>query len=203
MPLRVLVFVLVLGLGTGIAVLSAYQEDFDSGFGIAVTGTMVLGGVLWFVGWRRRAWRMAHGSLVLGPVLAGVIAVTAAGSNTVAAVVLSARGVPVEVSAVSLDEADEDGFRTYALVPMDGGPAIRGLLRTDREFDHNRVVTALIDPAEFVRPAFPGEQDTTFWVLIYLFGVGCLAATTLGAGFPLTARGSLVEGEDRETGTPR
>lgn len=200
---RVLVFVVVLGLSVGIAAVSAHQEDAEAGIGLGFAGTMVLCGLLWFVGWRRGAWRMSHGTLVLGPVLAGVIAVAAAGPNTIAAVVLAARGELVEVSAVPVSEADEDGNRSYVLVPLDGGDTIRGVLRTDREFDDTRVARVLVDPAGFVRPAFPDDLETVVWVLISLFGVGCLAVTTIGAGYPITPRGSDVEGEDSEAGAAR
>jgi hypothetical protein len=184
---RILMFVAVLGSSAGIAVISAHQEDSGSGIGIAIIGFIVQAGVLWFVAWLRGAWRLAHGKGSLGVFLAGLVAVTTAGSTAVSEVVLTARGELVDVVVAAQTAAYEDGDRVYLLAPVSGSIPVRGSLHTKRNIDDGQTVTVLVDRDGFVRPMLPEDMATTLFVIIVLAGVGLLAAIMIGSGFPLSA----------------
>jgi hypothetical protein len=179
-------FVAVLGLSAGVAVITAPQ-DFEATSGTGLGGTFLICGILWFVAWRRKAWGPRFGTGALGMALAGVMGVAAAGSTAVSEVVLAARGEPVEVVIVSRGEADADGDRIYELAPRAESTAVRGNLHTTRKLDEGATLTVLADPNEFVRPSLPEDVAAVPWVLIVLLGVGFLALSMIGFGFPLEA----------------
>jgi hypothetical protein len=118
--------------------------------------------------------------------LAG-LAVMAAGWTAVSQVVLTARGELVDVVVWTQRAADEDGFRLYALAPVVESTSVRGNLRTKQEFDNGQTVTVLVDPDGFVRPMLSDDMDTAVSVILVLAGVGLLAASMIGCGFPLWA----------------
>jgi hypothetical protein len=180
-------FVGVLGLSAGVAVLAAHQEAFDMGFAVGLFGTLAICGTLWLVAWLRRAWRPAswYDLQVLGMSLAGVIATAAAGQIALSNVVLSARGELVDVVAVTTTSADEDGYRVYSLAPLSESTSLRGDLHTNQEIDDGEVVTVLADRNGFVRPMLPEDVDTVPFVIIVLAGTGFLAGGMIGYGFPL------------------
>lgn len=183
---RVLAFVVVLGLSLGSAVLAAHQEQFDAGFGIAMLALIALGGVLWFVAWRRRAWYLRGGNGLLGLTLAGLVAAGPAAATAVSDVLLSTRGERVDVVVTQVYADDES--RLYTLTPTAGAPPVRGDLNTSQDFDDGQTVTVLVDRGGFVRPALPEDLDAVAFVIITLAGIGVLAGTIIGAGFPLDAR---------------
>jgi hypothetical protein len=183
---RVLMFVAVLGVSSTVAVVAAHQERFDAGFGILMVGVAAIGGLLWLVAWWRGAWRLSHGYNALAVSLAGLAAVTAAGSTAVSEVVLAARGELVDVSLVELD-VDPDQHHRYALVPVTESAPVYGDLHTKQVFPHGQPVAVLVDRSEFVRPMLPEDMDTVGFVLITLAGIGLLAGGMIGFGFPLGA----------------
>lgn len=183
LPHRALMFVAVLGLSAGVVVISAHQEDFNAGFGIAMVGFIAIAGMLWIVAWLRGAWRL-H---ALAMSFAGLVAVIGAGSTAVSEVVLMARGELVDVVVATQMDADEDGYRLYALVPATESTSVRGNLHTKQEFDDGQAVTVLVDRNGFVRPMLPEDMDTVFFVIIVLAGVGFLAVCVIGFGYPLAA----------------
>jgi hypothetical protein len=198
--IRVLTLVVVLGLAAGVAVLAAHQEDSDTALGLGITGLVVLGGTLFFVAYRRGAWRPWNGNAVLAVTLAGLVAVITAGSSAVSQVVLTTRGEQVDVVVVALDtEADAKGYRSYAVVTAAESTPLRGALHTREPLNDGEVVTVLADPAGFVRPLLPADTATTTFVLIALAGVALLVATTLRTGFPLTTRDGVHPEQNRFT----
>lgn len=129
---------------------------------------------------------MSSGNGALALSLAGLVAVTSAGSTAVSEVVLAARGELVEVTLVEWD-VTSDQHHLYALVPMTESNPVYGDLYTKHVFPHGQPVTVLAHPSEFVRPMLPEDMDTVGFVLITLAGIGLLVMSMIGLGFPLGA----------------
>ena len=169
----------------GLAVLSAVVDD---GSGIGLLGFLLLAPTLWIVALRRGPWQLTERAPRFWMCVLGVIMVGIAGTHAVSHTVLAARGETMEVEVLAQDPADESGDRTYSLFRASDLSILPDTFTTDRELDEDAVFTLLIDPEGVVEPIFPEDLDAVTWVLLAVAGVGLLAITVIGFGFPLGDR---------------
>lgn len=185
LPHRVLAFVVILGTCVGLAVVSLTVAD---GGGIALLGILLLAATLWFVALRRGPWQLTERAPSFWGCVLGVILVGTAGMHAVSHTVLATRGEALEVEVLEQDAADENGDRTYTLFRASDLSILPDTLETDRELDEDATITLLVDPEGLVPPIFPEDLATGIWLILAMSGVGLLALTVIGFGFPLGDR---------------
>jgi hypothetical protein len=168
-----------------VAVLAAHEEQHDGGLGLSLFGcvliVLVLGAAAWRGGWRSEQ----EYYFPLTFAVLGLSFLVFGGPAVVTEVVLTHRGVPVqvEVSRASLDE--DGGGGTYTLVLPGGSTPLRGTLRAGAGFAEGERFTVLVDRGRFVRPMLPEDVDPAFPAAFVLAGAGILGSTVLRSGFPL------------------
>ncbi len=195
LPHRVLAFVVILGTCVGLAVISLAVAD---GGGTALLGLLLLAATLWFVALRRGPWQLTGMAPTFWGCVLGVILVGAAGMHAVSHTVLATRGETLEVEVLKQGAADENGDRTYTLFRASDLSILPDTLETDRQLDEDATITLLVDPAGFVPPIFPEDLATVPWLLLAVSGVGLLALTVIGSGFPLGDRRYRTEKDRTE-----
>lgn len=193
LPHRLLAFVVILGTCVGLAVVSALVDD---GGGFGFLGVLLLAPTLWFVALRRGAWQLTERAPRFWMCVLGVVLVCTAGTHAVSHTVLATRGEAVEVEVLAQDRADESGDRTYYLFRASDLFMLPDTLTIDRELDEDAVFTLLIDPEGVVAPMYPEDLDAVTWVLLAVAGIGLLAITVIGFGFPLGDRRFKAEEVD-------
>jgi hypothetical protein len=185
--------VVILGACVGLAVVSA-----AAGGGIGFIGMLLIAATLWFVALRRGAWQLTGWPGTFWLCVVGVIGVAALGSNAVSHTVLAARGEVVEVTVLAQGPADANGDRTYSLFRASDQSLLPDTLETEQELDEDTTITLLVDPRGFVPPMFPEDIEGITVMIIPVAGVGLLAITVIGSGFPLGDRRYRTEELDSD-----
>ena len=193
LPHRVLAFVVILGACVGLAVVSAAV-----GGGIGFIGMLLIAATLWFVALRRGAWQLTENYGRFWVCVAGVIGVATTGSHAVSHTVLAARGEVVKVTVLAQGPADANGDRTYSLFRASDQSLLPDTLETEQELDEDTTITLLVDPGGFVPPMFPEDVEGVTVMIMPVAGVGLLAITVIGLGFPLGDRRYRTEELDSD-----